>query len=264
VFAYIGSLTTQPEIAMNDREYQEQARLTISTQWNADKVSAGALMECVLSCIDASNKLDRFKKALFYGKFAEDVKIGENRFPLANLHFSKKERDLIHGILGAHTETGELLEAFLSVLNGRLSLEPDNGSFDHININEECGDAQWYLAAIADAIDIPMEESKIVNIAKLRKRYGEKFSAYDANNRDLIAERLILESAGMGVGELSDQLRLAIGEDEPLPENATATEVQRRNARRMDRENWPFPTPNAKPDEKAKHDGYISPSTDGY
>lgn len=44
-----------------------------------------------------------------------------------------------------------------------------------------------------EAIQVPVEEVRATNIAKLRKRYPEKFTEEDAVNRNLAEERKVLE-----------------------------------------------------------------------
>lgn len=55
---------------------------------------------------------------------------------------------------------------------------------------------QTILEALLDTaqlLDIDLEQALDINIAKLAKRYGDKYSDYSATNRDLGAERAILE-----------------------------------------------------------------------
>jgi NTP pyrophosphatase (non-canonical NTP hydrolase) len=70
----------------------------------------------------------------------------------------------------------------------------ENKEFDEVNMREEVGDVFWYFAILADTCGFTFEEAQRVNIAKLRMRYGEKFSEFDAKNRNLTAERTILEN----------------------------------------------------------------------
>ncbi len=93
---------------------------------------------------------------------------------------------LLHGVIGVATESGELLDAVKKhVYYGK--------PLDKVNLMEEVGDCMWYLALILREIDYSFEEVADINIKKLRARYGDKFSEYDAQNRDLAAERAILE-----------------------------------------------------------------------
>lgn len=55
---------------------------------------------------------------------------------------------------------------------------------------------QGILEALLDTaqlLDIDLEQALEINIAKLTKRYGDKYSDFNATNRDLGAERAILE-----------------------------------------------------------------------
>ena len=63
-----------------------------------------------------------------------------------------------------------------------------------INIVEEIGDGFWYDAAVLRVAGLHFQDAQNINIDKLRERYGDKFSSFDAYNRDLEAERHVLES----------------------------------------------------------------------
>ena len=51
-----------------------------------------------------------------------------------------------------------------------------------------------FLFATAVLLDVDLAEAFEVNIAKLAKRYGDKYSDYAAVNRDIDAERAVLEA----------------------------------------------------------------------
>lgn len=58
---------------------------------------------------------------------------------------------------------------------------------------EECGDLLWYMAIMLDAIGVSFEHVMEANDRKLELRYRDKFTNDAANNRDLDAERKVLE-----------------------------------------------------------------------
>lgn len=93
----------------------------------------------------------------------------------------------VHALLGMMSELGELADAFKKHLCYSKPL-------DLVNLVEENGDQDWYRALFADAIKVGFERSWEINIAKLRKRYPEKFTSELALNRDLGAERQALET----------------------------------------------------------------------
>ncbi|MCB9063007.1 MAG: nucleoside triphosphate pyrophosphohydrolase family protein [Halobacteriovoraceae bacterium] len=93
---------------------------------------------------------------------------------------------LLHGAIGLATESGEFLDALKKHIYYGKEL-------DRVNLAEELGDLFWYMAIIADELEVNFEPIMSTNIAKLKARYGEKFSEQAAENRDLKTERLILE-----------------------------------------------------------------------
>lgn len=93
---------------------------------------------------------------------------------------------LIHAFLGLSSEVGELADALKKHLIYGKEL-------DQINLLEEGGDLEWYVALMLTAIKQTMTDCMERNIAKLRARYGDKFTQAAALSRDLDKERLALE-----------------------------------------------------------------------
>lgn len=98
--------------------------------------------------------------------------------------------NILHGGIGICTEAGELLDAMKKCLFYGKDL-------DLVNLKEELGDLLWYVAVIMRQVGFTFEEVFDVNIAKLRARYPEKFTEYDALNRDLEKEREVLENKNL-------------------------------------------------------------------
>jgi NTP pyrophosphatase (non-canonical NTP hydrolase) len=93
---------------------------------------------------------------------------------------------LMHAFIGIATEAGEINDAMKKHLfYGK--------AFDTANAVEELGDLMWYIGVACDTLGVSLEEVMEKNIAKLRARYGEKFSEQAALNRNLDTERKILE-----------------------------------------------------------------------
>jgi len=102
---------------------------------------------------------------------------------LADLPLDKQN---IHLILGMVTEAGELADVFKKyVAYGR--------EIDWVNVTEEIGDLMWYIINFCTTNNLNFFDILEANIAKLQARYGGKFSAEKANNRNLAVERKILE-----------------------------------------------------------------------
>lgn len=96
------------------------------------------------------------------------------------------EMRLLHASMGLCTEAGE----FQDPIKKRLFY---NKPLDLVNLEEELGDAMWYVALACDALGISLEGLMEKNLAKLRARYPKKFEDELANNRDLDKERQVLE-----------------------------------------------------------------------
>lgn len=160
--------------------YEAEAAQTKSDQFHGDLVPIRILNERLVAFIKAANDLDKVKKSLFYGKEnAFGWRISEVENDCSGFDDTLKQ-DILHGVLGIATEAGELVEAL-------------NGKFDPVNVMEEVGDVMWYQAIICIALKTNLATIKAQNIAKLRTRFPDKFTEYDANNRDLSKERVVLE-----------------------------------------------------------------------
>lgn len=93
---------------------------------------------------------------------------------------------LLHGAMGLCTEAGELMDMLKKHVFYGLPL-------DLVNAGEEAGDNYWYLALIIDELRTSMRDVLTRNIEKLRLRYPEQFTEAAALNRDVTAERAVLE-----------------------------------------------------------------------
>ncbi len=100
--------------------------------------------------------------------------------------FSDYAIRLLHMSMGVCTEGGELLDMVKKHLfYGKL--------IDKVNAIEEMGDVLFYLAGMCRLLDITFEEVMAINDAKLELRYGPAFSESRAINRNLVAERALLQ-----------------------------------------------------------------------
>jgi NTP pyrophosphatase (non-canonical NTP hydrolase) len=86
---------------------------------------------------------------------------------------------LSHCAMGIGSEAGEILTELKRVVH--YGAELDEKVIAHLR--EEMGDLTWYLAVLCEALEIPMNQVARENIAKLFKRFPEKFSEADAMAR---------------------------------------------------------------------------------
>lgn len=93
---------------------------------------------------------------------------------------------ILHAAIGCVTEAGEMIDAIKkSVYYGR--------PLDTVNVLEEGSDILWYLAILFDELGTDFETEMNRVISKLKTRFPDKFTEEDAFNRDLVAERKVLE-----------------------------------------------------------------------
>lgn len=109
--------------------------------------------------------------------------------PVVAERLSKKDTiRLLHASTGIETEGGEIADALKRhIFYGK--------PIDRVNLIEEAGDLLWYIAVLLNTVDSSFDEAMDKNIAKLRARFGDKFTEHAALSRDLDKERSVLEGA---------------------------------------------------------------------
>lgn len=171
---------------MTDFNYEELALKTLpdNHSYHSDKITSAQWFSVIHNAIVALEELDALKKTFAYGKDLKlDFDYGDE---VIDVFFDNVDPDILHGIIGVATESGELLQALaLSIF--------DNEEFDIVNLKEEIGDVMWYQAILAVKGGFTLTQAQRTNIAKLAERYGDKFTAERALVRDLIAERTVLQ-----------------------------------------------------------------------
>lgn len=190
-------------------DYLELSSRTASDKFYGELINDTTLRSALLNFARAAADLDRVKKLLFYGedkakgreKDALDLGKENAWFSLGMLSVAARASDdeelsvggpahhraiaLLHGVLGVGTESGEMVEALLKAMKGER--------FDTVNMAEEIGDVQWYEAMLARALGTDFDAIQRGNIDKLIERFKHKFSETEANNRNLAAERVVLD-----------------------------------------------------------------------
>lgn len=154
------------------------------TAWIRD-----ALKEELENFFYLAKTLDTVKKGIFYGKGLDEY--GDYEFEGFRIDkLSDKNIRLLHAGLGLATEAAEFLEQLYKHLF-------EGQELDEVNLLEELGDGSgWYTAIGLDALGESSYKPTFDRIiAKLKARYGEKFSSNAAINRNLEKEREVLEAS---------------------------------------------------------------------
>lgn len=188
---------------MSDLKQYVQDAIRTESRIESIRTNRYALTGLLKLHIATGNLLDMVKKNVFYNKpidsDAWDKHLNVVKSLPTNQDISSVSQEqqyvqsdinidprLFHAIIGIATESTELLEAILKAL--------DNGTdIDHVNVQEELGDLNWYQAIAVDASDADWDKILETNITKLKHRYPDKFTSENAINRDLDTERKILE-----------------------------------------------------------------------
>ena len=87
-----------------------------------------------------------------------------------------KKDVLLNGVMGLCGESGEVIDIV-------KKWYAQGHELDKEHIKKELGDVAWYLAEIAEAIDVSLDDVFEINIEKLKKRYPEGFDAEKSMNR---------------------------------------------------------------------------------
>lgn len=195
-------------------ELEKYIKLATRTESHLDDLVANPqLIVNLLALFTASGRmLDQLKKHTFYGKdYNVDQFNGDYQLMIQTLqHLAHKSfrlngtpetmgeevvdnihPRLFHAIIGIATESTELCEALYDIMTHRKKV-------DLVNLREENGDLNWYQALFYDAMselgyEGSWDDDLEKNIAKLKKRYPDKFTSERAINRDVESERKILE-----------------------------------------------------------------------
>ena len=93
----------------------------------------------------------------------------------SNMNLTKGEH-LINGALGLCGESGEVADLIKKAFM-------QGHTIDRAHVAKEAGDCLWYLAELASALDMTLEEIALMNIDKLLARYPEGFTAEKSLNR---------------------------------------------------------------------------------
>lgn len=87
--------------------------------------------------------------------------------------------NLLHASIGLSTEVGEFNTEVKRHAIYEKPLTPEMKA----HMTEELGDIMWYIALAADNLGVTMEQLAVANIAKLSRRFPERYSDASAEGR---------------------------------------------------------------------------------
>lgn len=95
---------------------------------------------------------------------------------------------ILHAVEGVASEAGEQVDQIKKAMAYGKPI-------DLVNMDEEMGDVLWYIQLYCNARGFNLTHLMAMNYAKLRIRYGDKFSTEACLNRNLEVERQNLEAS---------------------------------------------------------------------
>lgn len=90
------------------------------------------------------------------------------------------KNELYHLVLGLVGEAGEVSEIFKKLIRDNSS---DENLIDRTRLKKELGDVLWYIAVLADYLELELEDIASSNIAKLADRQRRNVIGGSGNDR---------------------------------------------------------------------------------
>lgn len=173
---------------MDSQTYLTASERTLSPNYHAERIKLHAFLNMVQRLQELGTEVDQVKRVLYYGVVPMGVDViaemeSAQDGPAPTLAgIEGLDPNLLHAALGLITESIEFLDVIM------------RATVDSVHLLEEVGDLEWYLAIAYRWLARLPEDARKVNIAKLQKRFPGKFTDFHAVNRDLLTERLALET----------------------------------------------------------------------
>lgn len=182
---------------MNWNEYLELSEKTLSDEFHSGR-KAELLLHAVIGSLTEIEELlenhtedesDETNRGEELGDIFWYIAIIAREYNI-QVHIGHKiESSLMNPMDVVLNATKKLLK-MLDILKKKIYY---NKVMDDSSMIRYTNDVISLLFVYANIFDIDVQKSLDINIAKLKARYGEKFSSDRAINRDLVTEREILE-----------------------------------------------------------------------
>lgn len=163
-------MTNEEYLDLSGRTAKEMPEGLIIPSTLTDKVEA-----LLIEFRDTALQLENLKKEIFY-RLPETQEEG-----VACKSLNSAQSQTLHAVLGMIGELSEVVDCF--------SNEMDSAGRDELV--KELGDFHWYEAILHRLVGITADEIHEKNIAKLKARYPEGFSAEAALTRADVSPQLI-------------------------------------------------------------------------
>lgn len=175
---------------MDFKTYSEATSRTCTKSFHGDLVSPEHMACTIAEVIRVGTILDNIKKSLFYGREIPEADVKTissitNTEQKTPSNFHGMDPNLLHAALGILTESVEVLQA--------IAKGSRTGEVDRVNLVEEMGDIEWYMALMYRTLRATPEQARDINIRKLALRFPKEFKESQAIHRNVGAERKLME-----------------------------------------------------------------------
>jgi len=151
------------------------------------------LMGVITGMSGMANVIDGVKKDVIYGKEYSKEQFNnlfddtpEPAMDHKDTNLGPMQMELLHAAMGKITETMEAVEPIIKYVF-------ENADLDPVHLLEEVGDGWWYDMIIMRLLETSPSVVMEANIEKLAKRFPDGFKSVNANVRNLLEERGILD-----------------------------------------------------------------------
>jgi len=172
---------------MNFKEYLEQSEKTISNQFNIDTEREQKVLHAIIGMLTEVEEIMDSKDIVNLKEEISDI------FWYSAIIYREYEIDFTYEYVKTEKNIIEFLKRNITLLDMFKKKIFYNKEIDSVKFVSLFKETMNYIISLCADNNFDIEEIFELNIQKLKKRYGNKFSSESAINRDLEGERKVME-----------------------------------------------------------------------
>jgi NTP pyrophosphatase (non-canonical NTP hydrolase) len=172
---------------MKFKEYLEQSEKTLSTQFNIDGEKEQKVLHSIIGMLTEVEELMSVKDGVNLKEEISDV------FWYSAIIYREYNFDFKYEYIKSENNILEFLNKTLVLLDMFKKKIYYNKQIDDVLFEKQFHKSMNHIFSLCADNNLNINEIFELNIAKLMKRYGDKFSSESAINRNLEEERKIME-----------------------------------------------------------------------
>jgi NTP pyrophosphatase (non-canonical NTP hydrolase) len=172
---------------MKFKEYIELSEKTLSNQFNIDSEKEQKVLHSIIGMLTEIEELMDIKDDVNLKEELSDI------FWYSAIIYREYDLEFKYEYVKTEKHVIELLKRNLLLLDMFKKKIYYNKEIDLISFVKTFNESMNYIVSLCADNNLDIEEIFELNIVKLKKRYGDKFTSENAINRDLLGERKIME-----------------------------------------------------------------------